>query len=114
MDDADVFRQSVANLLRTRGHEVIEAANGLDGEFDVLQAAVVKAGQEQMGRLLHAMGDVHPHAPKALLARELSQLTYGRWKQSSGRNKPAAAHGKTLFCNSGFEAVEAALAGSAP
>lgn len=31
VDDADVFRQSVANLLRTRGHEVIEAANGLDG-----------------------------------------------------------------------------------
>src|SRR5450759_5292662 len=24
---------------------------------------VVKAGQKQMSRLLHAMGDVHPHAP---------------------------------------------------
>ncbi|NBV22806.1 MAG: response regulator [Proteobacteria bacterium] len=31
VDDADVFRQSVANLLRTRGHEVIEAINGLEG-----------------------------------------------------------------------------------
>lgn len=31
VDDADVFRQSVANLLRTRGHEVIEAADGLEG-----------------------------------------------------------------------------------
>lgn len=31
VDDADVFRQSVANLLRTRGHEVVEATNGLDG-----------------------------------------------------------------------------------
>ncbi len=31
VDDADVFRQSVTNLLRTRGHEVIEAANGLEG-----------------------------------------------------------------------------------
>ncbi len=31
VDDADVFRQSVANLLRTRGHEVIEAADGLAG-----------------------------------------------------------------------------------
>jgi len=30
--------------------------------------AVVKAGQDQMARLLHAMGDVHPHAQKALLA----------------------------------------------
>lgn len=31
VDDADVFRQSVANLLRTRDHEVIEAADGLAG-----------------------------------------------------------------------------------
>ncbi len=31
VDDADIFRQSVANLLRTRGHEVIEAADGLAG-----------------------------------------------------------------------------------
>ena len=40
---------------------------------------VVKAGQQQMGRLLHAMGDVHPHALKAKLAQELSGLTFERW-----------------------------------
>src|SRR5271154_3599067 len=40
---------------------------------------VVKAGQKQMARLLHAMGDVHPHARKAELARELSQITFERW-----------------------------------
>lgn len=62
--------------------------------------AVVKAGQEQMARLLHAMGDVHPHAPKARLARELSRLTFERWQQKNG---------KVIFGNSGFEAVEAAL-----
>jgi 4-aminobutyrate aminotransferase-like enzyme len=62
--------------------------------------AVVKAGQKQMATLLHAMGDVHPHALKAQLARELSRLTFERW--THGR-------GKTIFCNSGFEAVEAAL-----
>jgi 4-aminobutyrate aminotransferase-like enzyme len=61
---------------------------------------VVKAGQKQMARLLHAMGDVHPHARKAELARELSRLTYERWTRSGG---------KTIFCNSGFEAVEVAL-----
>jgi 4-aminobutyrate aminotransferase-like enzyme len=61
---------------------------------------VVKAGQEQMGRLLHAMGDVHPHELKARLARELSRLTFEKWKNGPG---------KTIFCNSGFEAVEAAL-----
>lgn len=31
VDDADLFRQSVTNLLRIRGHEVIEATNGLEG-----------------------------------------------------------------------------------
>jgi len=62
--------------------------------------AVVKAGQDQMARLLHAMGDVHPHAPKALLARELSRLTFERWTGQAG---------KVIFGNSGFEAVEAAL-----
>ncbi len=63
---------------------------------------VVKAGQNQMARLLHAMGDVHPHALKAQLARELSRITFERW--TDGKKT-----GKTIFCNSGFEAVEAAL-----
>jgi 4-aminobutyrate aminotransferase-like enzyme len=63
--------------------------------------AVVKAGKAQMDRLLHAMGDVHPHALKAKLSRTLSGLTFERWKRG--------LRGKTIFCNSGFEAVEAAL-----
>ena len=42
---------------------------------------VVRAGQRQLGRLPHAMGDVHPHSLKAQLARELSGLTFGRWGQ---------------------------------
>src|SRR6267143_2896275 len=61
---------------------------------------VVRAGREQMGRLLHAMGDVHPHALKALLARELSRITFERWGSKS------KVSGKKIFCNSGFEAVE--------
>ena len=61
---------------------------------------VVRAGQQQMAKLLHAMGDVHPHALKAQLAKKLSELTFGRWGKKTG---------KTIFCNSGFEAVEAAL-----
>jgi 4-aminobutyrate aminotransferase-like enzyme len=61
---------------------------------------VVQAGQSQMARLLHAMGDVHPHARKAELAKQLSRLTFQRW---------GAGPGKTILCNSGFEAVEAAL-----
>jgi 4-aminobutyrate aminotransferase-like enzyme len=61
---------------------------------------IVAAGQRQMAKLLHAMGDVHPHALKAELARELSRITFERLDKSAG---------KTIFCNSGFEAVEAAL-----
>ena len=61
---------------------------------------IVAAGQRQMARLLHAMGDVHPHALKAELARELSRLTFERLAKRTG---------KTVFCNSGFEAVEAGL-----
>jgi 4-aminobutyrate aminotransferase-like enzyme len=73
-------------------------------------ARVVRAGQKQMGKLLHAMGDVHPHRLKAQLARELSRITFERWpaeKFGGARAHPLA--GKTIFCNSGFEAVEAAL-----
>jgi 4-aminobutyrate aminotransferase-like enzyme len=82
---------------------------------------VVRAGQRQMATLLHAMGDVHPHALKAHLARELSRITFERWSRferkasaagthrASWRRAVAVPHGKVIFCNSGFEAVEAAL-----
>ena len=65
-------------------------------------SSVVKAGQAQMETLLHAMGDVHPHSGKARLAKRLSGLTWERW---IGANQSA----KVIFCNSGFEAVEAAM-----
>ena len=75
---------------------------------------VVRAGQRQMATLLHAMGDVHPHPLKAELARELSRLTFERWsaekaKGKRQKTKDVTSTGKTIFCNSGFEAVEAAL-----
>lgn len=83
---------------------------------------VVRAGQQQMSKLLHAMGDVHPHPLKGELARALSELTFERWyganqqatsDAASGNSKiaeaPVSNRGKVVFCNSGFEAVEAAL-----
>jgi 4-aminobutyrate aminotransferase-like enzyme len=77
---------------------------------------VVRAGQRQMARLLHAMGDVHPHELKGRLARELSKLTFERWRQNESKIQSLRSKvgelevgGKTIFCNSGFEAVEAAL-----
>ncbi|HEV2435023.1 MAG TPA: aspartate aminotransferase family protein [Verrucomicrobiae bacterium] len=85
---------------------------------------VVKAAQRQLARLPHAMGDVHPHARKAELARELSRITFERWEQfrrdESHQSRKQAARiksgapvtrpsGKVIFSNSGFEAVESAL-----
>jgi 4-aminobutyrate aminotransferase-like enzyme len=106
---------------RARGVHVWDA-NGekyldLTAAFGVAAAGhanprVVRAGRRQMARLLHAMGDVHPHALKAELARELSRITFERWtrKQSTVQSpKSGVGTGKTIFCNSGFEAVEAAL-----
>ena len=49
---------------------------------------VVRAGQKQMAKLLHAMGDVHPHALKARLAGELSRLTFERWTTKSKVQNP--------------------------
>ena len=77
----------------------------LTGGFGVAAAGhanprVIAAATKQMRQLLHAMGDVHPHERKAELARELSRITFERWR---------AGEAKTVFCNSGFEAVEAAL-----
>ena len=101
---------------RARGVHVWDDAGrkylDLTAAFGVASAGhanprVVRAGQQQMATLLHAMGDVHPHALKAKLAKELNNL----WGQSMvstirSRSRPSA---KTIFCNSGFEAVEAAL-----
>lgn len=79
---------------------------------------VVKAGQKQLARLPHAMGDVHPHARKAELARELSRLTFERWSRvrrdelyesPKTVTRMRRSSGKVIFSNSGFEAVESAL-----
>ena len=61
---------------------------------------VVAAIKSQAAKLIHAMGDVHPNELKLKLARELAELTFGRWTKSAGR---------VVFGNSGAEAVEVAL-----
>ena len=61
---------------------------------------VREALQAQSGRLLHAMGDVHPAESKVELCEMLGRLTFGRW--GSGR-------GKVILGNSGSDAIEAAL-----
>ncbi|HXR07360.1 MAG TPA: aspartate aminotransferase family protein [Candidatus Acidoferrum sp.] len=101
---------------QARGAQVWDAAGkkylDLTAAFGVAAAGhanprVVAAARRQMGVLLHAMGDVYPHARKAELARELSRITFERW--TAGRPAESRLTGKTIFANSGFEAVEAAL-----
>src|SRR6187402_1605760 len=105
---------------RARGVHVWDAEGkkylDLTGAFGVAAAGhanprVVRAGQKQMATLLHAMGDVHPHALKAQLTRELSRVTFERWSKTSKAQGPKSkvTTGKVIFNNSGFEAVEAAL-----
>src|SRR5207247_368245 len=81
---------------RARGAQVWDADGNeyldLTAAFGVAAAGhanphVVKAGQRQMAELPHAMGDVHPHALKAELARALSRITFERW--SATVNPPA-------------------------
>ncbi len=62
--------------------------------------SIRKALVTQAGKLLHAMGDVHPAGGKADLCEALSRVTFERW---------GAGPGKVFLCNSGSEAVEAAL-----
>src|SRR5436190_22317169 len=72
---------------RAKGNYVWDASGkkylDLTAAFGVAAAGhanprVVNAAKKQMSRLLHAMGDVHPHAMKARLARELSRITFER------------------------------------
>jgi 4-aminobutyrate aminotransferase-like enzyme len=67
---------------------------------------VTAAARAQLAKLPHAMGDVHPNELKVLLAAELSSLTFARWLNKPQTPDPKS---KTLLCNSGSEAVEAAL-----
>jgi len=98
-----------------RGMHVVDVAGrrylDLTAAFGVAAAGhanrrVVQAATRQMRRLLHAMGDVHPHPLKAELARVLSRITFERWSADS---LSGVIRGRTVFGNSGFEAVEAAL-----
>jgi len=87
----DVFVEDVD------GNRFIDLTSGF-GVANIGHAhpTVVKAGQEQLAQMPHAMGDVFPAHNKLLLAKRLAQITPGNLK-------------RTLFANAGFEAVEAAL-----
>lgn len=102
-EDFPIFweRGEGANVWDIDGNRFLDftaafAVSGLGHGARVLRDAVV----DQAGKLLHAMGDVHPAAGKAELCEALSAVTFERWR---------AGPAKTYLGNSGSEAVEAAL-----
>lgn len=94
-------RAAGANVWDVDGNRYIDLSAGF-GVAGVGHSnpRVVSALKAQAGKLIHAMGDVHPNQLKIELARELVALTFGRWSKSEAR---------VLLANSGAEAVEAAL-----
>jgi len=111
-------RASGANVWDVDGNRYID----LTAAFGVASvghnnARVVAALKAQAGKLLHAMGDVHPNELKLELAQELVELTYGRWRRRASAKRGSALHrnaattspARVIFANSGAEAVEAAL-----
>jgi len=92
-------RAEGGNVWDADGNRFIDLTSAF-GVATLGHGATACAAIDQAGRLIHAMGDVHPATAKVELCERLAELTFGRW---TGRP------GKCLLGNSGFEAVEAAL-----
>ena len=98
-----VFWQRAAgvNVWDVDGNRFLDLTSGFGvASLGFTPESVVAAAREQLGRLYHAMGDVHPTEEKVALCRRLSELTFEAWQLGAG---------KTILTNSGSEAVEAAL-----
>ena len=94
-------RAEGANVWDVDGNRYLDFTSGFGvASLGYAPPEHIAAAQRQLGRLYHAMGDVHPTAEKVALCRRLSQLTFENWNLG-----PA----KTILTNSGSEAVEAAL-----
>jgi 4-aminobutyrate aminotransferase-like enzyme len=90
-----------ANVWDVDGNRFLDLTSGFGvASLGYAPPPIVAAAQDQLGRLYHAMGDVHPTAEKVALCRRLSQLTFEEW---------GLGPGKVIVTNSGSEAVEAAL-----
>jgi 4-aminobutyrate aminotransferase-like enzyme len=90
-----------ANVWDVDGNRFLDLTSGFGvASLGYTPEKIVAAALDQIPRLYHAMGDVHPSAEKVALCRKLSQLTFETWKLGPG---------KVILTNSGSEAVEAAL-----
>jgi 4-aminobutyrate aminotransferase-like enzyme len=94
-------RAHSVNVWDVDGNRLLDLTGGFGvASLGYMPEKMVTAMQDQAARLYHAMGDVHPSAEKAALCRQLSRLTFEKWKLGAG---------KVILTNSGSEAVEAAL-----
>jgi 4-aminobutyrate aminotransferase-like enzyme len=94
-------RAEGVNVWDVDGNRFLDLTSGFGvASLGFTPAPVVAAAREQLRRLYHAMGDVHPTEEKVALCRRLSELTFESWRLGAG---------KTVLTNSGSEAVEAAL-----
>lgn len=99
--DFPVFweRAEGVNVWDADGNRFLDLTSGF-AVTGLGHGAMKDALVRQADQLLHAMGDVHPASVKATLCEKLSQITFERWHSGTG---------KTILCNSGSEAVEAAI-----
>ena len=101
--DFPVFwsRAEGANVWDVDGNRFLDLTSGFGvASLGYTPPSIVAAAQEQVSRLYHAMGDVHPSEEKVALCRRLSALTFEKWQLGPG---------KVILTNAGSEAVEAAL-----
>ena len=94
-------RAEGANVWDVDGNRFLDLTSGFGvASLGFTPAPIVAAATEQLRRLYHAMGDVHPTEEKVELCRRLAELTFESWRMGRA---------KTILTNSGSEAVEAAL-----
>lgn len=100
-EDFPVFWERAAggNVWDADGNRYLDMTSGF-GVCGLGHGATAPAMVEQAGRLVHGLGDVHPSPLKASLCEAISRITFERW---------GAGPAKTILCNSGSDAVEAAL-----
>lgn len=92
-------RAAGVNVWDADGNRFLDLTAGF-GVCSLGHGATRDAMITQAASLVHGLGDVHPSPHKARLCSELSRITFERWNRGTG---------KTILCNSGSEAVEAAL-----
>lgn len=92
-------RAEGGNVWDADGNRYLDMTSGF-GVCGLGHGATRHAMIAQAKELVHGLGDVHPSPLKADLCATLSRVTFERW---------GIGHGKTILCNSGSEAIEAAL-----